>query len=63
VTYINTIACRFGLKALNPVSMPLDTNVTLLKDLCPKDDEARRQMKNTPYLAGVNSLMYASMAT
>jgi len=61
--YIDTIAHRFNLETSTPVSTPLDPNVILSKDLCPKDDEARRQMKKTPYLAGVGSLMYASMAT
>jgi len=56
VVYIDTIAHRFGLEALNPVSMLLDMNITLTKDLCPKDDKARRQTKNTPYLTGVSSL-------
>jgi len=45
------------------VSTPLDTSVILSKDLFPKDDEARHSMIDTPYLAGVGSLMYASMAT
>ncbi len=63
VAYVDTIAHRFNLETSNPVSTPLDPNVILSKDLCPKDEETWRQMKKVPYLAGVGSLMYASMAT
>jgi len=61
--YIDTIVCRFCLEALNPVSTLLNMNITLLKDIYPKDNESRGQKKNTPYLPGVSSLMYAPMAT
>jgi len=61
--YINTIMCRFNMQDSHPVSAPLDTSIILSKDLCLRDDEARHPMKDTPYLAGVGSLMYASMAT
>jgi len=61
--YINTIAHRFSMQDSHPVSTPLDMNVILSKDLCPKDDEARHLMMKVPYLSGVGSLMYMSMAT
>ena len=62
-TYINTITHWFNMQDSHLVSTPLDMSIILSKDLCPKDDEARHLIKNTPYLAGVGSLMYASMAT
>jgi len=61
--YINTIAHWFNLEDSHPVSTPLDTNVILSKDLSPKNDEVRQQMKKGPYLTSIGSLMYMSMAT
>ena len=45
------------------ISTPLDPNVMLDKSMLPQSDEEWKKMKGIPYLAGVGSLMYASMAT
>ena len=45
------------------MSTPLDPNFTLSKSMSPQLDEERKKMKTIPYLAGIGSLMYASMAT
>jgi Reverse transcriptase (RNA-dependent DNA polymerase) len=62
-TYIDTILKRFKMEDSYTVSTPLDPNVTLDKSMSPQSDEERKKMKGIPYLAGVGSLMYASMAT
>jgi hypothetical protein len=54
---------RFGLEDSYGVSTPLDPNVVLSKEMCPKSEKMRQSMQHIPYLAGVGSLMYASMAT
>ena len=45
--------------------MPLNPNpnVVLNKSMSLQSNEEQRNMKRVPYLAGVGSLMYASMAT
>jgi hypothetical protein len=63
VAYIDKIVRRFGLEESYRISTPLDPNVVLSKDLCPQMDAGCREMKKIPYLVGVGSLMYASMAT
>ena len=45
------------------VYTPLDPNVVLSTAMSPTSDEEKVKMRNVPYLAGVGSLMCASMAT
>ena len=45
------------------VSTPLDPDVILSKAMSPTSDKEKLAMKQVPYLAGVGSLMYASLAT
>ena len=45
------------------ISTPLDLNVVLFTAMSPTLEEAKQKTKGIPYLAGVGSLMYASMAT
>jgi Reverse transcriptase (RNA-dependent DNA polymerase) len=61
--FINTILKRFSMEDSYGVSTPLDPNVVLSKSMSPTSDEEKNHMKRIPYLAGVRSLMYASLAT
>jgi len=61
--YIDTILQHFGMTDSYGGSTPLDPKVILVKSMSPAPDEERDKMKRIPYLAGVGSLMYASIAT
>ena len=62
-SYIETITKRFQLTDSNPEYTPLDSSVTLSKQMCPKTDEEKEKLKRIPYLTAVGSLMYAAMGT
>jgi hypothetical protein len=61
--YVETIVKRFGLEESYDISTPLDPNVVLSKSMAPDTEDGKKKMRKIPYLAGVGSLMYASMAT
>jgi hypothetical protein len=61
--YVDKIVRCFGLEESYGVSTPLTPNVVLSKDKCPQTEAGCHAMKDIPYLAGVGSLVYASMAT
>ena len=61
--YIDTILKQFNMTKSYGVSTPLDPNIVLSTTMSPTSDEEKVKMRNVPYLAGVGSLMYASMAT
>ncbi|CAL1682484.1 unnamed protein product [Lasius platythorax] len=44
----------------NPVSTPADPNTKLTKEMGPKDKADIEEMKNTPYLEAVGTLLYIS---
>ena len=64
-TYINTITIlkHFHMTDSYGVSTPLYPNMVLSTTMSPTWEEAKQKMKGIPYLTGVGSLMYASMAT
>ena len=61
--FIDTILKRFRMENSYGVSTPLDPDVVLSKSMSPTSEEEKQRMKSIPYLAGVGSLMYASLAT
>ena len=61
--YIQQIIDRFGMSNANPVSTPMDCSQKLTKEMSPKSDAQRDEMRNVPYLSAVGSLMYAAMGT
>ena len=54
---------HFNMEDSYTVSMSLNPNVVLNKSMSPKSDDKWKKMLGIPYLAGIGSLMYASMAT
>ncbi|HEV7737689.1 MAG TPA: reverse transcriptase domain-containing protein, partial [Chlamydiales bacterium] len=63
VAYIDGIIDKFQQKDGYEVSTPLDHNVVLSKDLCPKEEIEKERMKKIPYREAIGSLMYAATAT
>ena len=61
--YIKTILKWFHMDDSYIVSMPLDPNITLSRSMSLQLDGEWQKMKTILYLAGVGSLMYASMVT
>src|SRR5882724_10156012 len=61
--YIEKIAKHFYLENVFPVSTPLDPNVLLSKEQCPKTEDEKHHMKTIPYLHAIRSLMYAAIGT
>ena len=61
--FIDTILKRFRMEDSYGVSTPLDPHVVLSKSMSPTSDVEKQRMRPIPYLAGVGSLMYVSLAT
>ena len=61
--FIDMILKRFHMENSYSITTPLDPNVILSKSMSPTSDEEKQRMKSIPYLTGVGSLMYASLAT
>ena len=61
--YIDNILARFNLQEAKSYSSPLDPNVKLSKDQCPKTDEEKKAMEKVPYRQAIRSLMWAAVAT
>lgn len=61
--YINDLLKKFNMDSAKTVSTPIESNTKITKDLGPKSDEERDQMKNRPYRELIGSLIYLSNAT
>jgi len=62
-SYIDAILCRFGFEDLKPVSILMDTQVSLLTAQSPRSTSDFAMMRNIPYCEAVGSLMYLALAT
>jgi len=62
-SYIDAILRRFGFEDLKPVSIPMDTQVTLSTATSPASTADFAAMRNVPYREAVGSLMYLALAT
>ncbi len=56
--YVQTVLDRFGMGDCNPVSMPLNPNIKLVKE---PDNADLWEMKKVPYQALIGSLMYVAL--
>jgi hypothetical protein len=45
------------------VSTPMDPNVKLSKEMCPKTEKEKEEMTRCPYQNLIDSLMYLSVST
>jgi len=62
-SYIETVVKRFNLTDAYKVHTPLSTGIILMKELCPKTEQEKRQMVSIPYLSTVGFCMYTAMCT
>ena len=46
-----------------PMDTPVERNLSLSLDMCPKSPVEKEQMSKVPYSSAVRSLMYAMMCT
>ncbi|KFD46771.1 hypothetical protein M513_12352 [Trichuris suis] len=60
--YIDQILETFGMVDCKVAKTPLDLNLLLSKEMSPKTEEERTEMKNVPYREAVGSLLYLSQA-
>lgn len=61
--FIDTILKYFKMEDCYGVCTPLDPDVVLSKVMSPTSKQEKEKMRQIPYLAGVGSLMYTSLAT
>ena len=46
-----------------PMDTPIERNLSLSLDMCPKSAEEKEQMFKSPYSSAIGSLMYAMICT
>ena len=46
-----------------PVDTPIEQDLILSLDQCPKGDKEKERMNNIPYASAVGSLVYAMLCT
>jgi len=61
--YIIEALERYRLSDCTPVKTPMEPGLRLSKDMAPKTPEEEAQMKGTPYMNAVGSLMYLAITT
>ena len=62
-TYIKKMLKRFHMHDCKPMDTPVERNLILSLDMCPKTSEEKAQMSKIPYSGVVGSLMYAMICT
>lgn len=60
---IQQVLCRFKMDDCNPMSSPLDTNQTLTKEMAPKNDHEKGEMKDIPYQEAIGSILFIAQVT
>ena len=46
-----------------PMDTPVEINLSLNLDMCPKSPEEKKKMSKVPYSSAIGSLMYAMICT
>ena len=54
---------RYHMHDCKPMFIPVERNLSLSLDMCPKTPKEKGQMSKIPYSSVVGSLMYAMMCT
>ena len=62
-TYIKKMLQRYHMHDYKPMDTPVEINLTLSLDMCPKSLEEKEQMSKVPYSGAIKSLMYAILCT
>lgn len=58
--YINEMLNKFGMTDCKGVSTPMDPNQKICKEMSPKSEQEREEMKSTPYRQLIGSLLFAA---
>ena len=61
--YINKMLQRYHMYDCKHTDTPVERNLSLSLDMCPKSVEEKEQMLKVPYSSAIQSLMYAMMCT
>ncbi|XP_039968965.1 secreted RxLR effector protein 161-like [Bactrocera tryoni] len=62
-SYIADVIRRFGMEECNPVGTPLDVNQKLPAEMCPTNDDEKREMVTVPYKQAIGCLLFAAQVT
>ena len=62
-TYIKKMLQRYHMHDCKPMDTPVERNLSLSLDMCPKSPEEKEQMSKVPYSSAIGSLMYTMMCT
>ena len=57
-SYIDRVLERFEMAKCKPRSIPMNKNLKLSKEMCPKTEDKISEMKNVPYRQAVGAIMY-----
>ncbi len=62
-SYVDTILEKFHFTDCNATKIPIDPGLRLSKEMAPKTDKEKLEMRNKPYREIVGSLMYLTIGT
>ena len=62
-TYIKKMLKRYHMHDCKPMGTPVERNLSLSLNMCPKSPEEKGQMPKIPYSSAVKSVMYAMVCT
>ena len=62
-TYIKKMLQCYHMYDCKPMDTPVERNLNLSLDMCPKSSEEKEQMSKVPYSSAIESLTYAMMCT
>ncbi|KAL0276866.1 UNVERIFIED_CONTAM: hypothetical protein PYX00_004339 [Menopon gallinae] len=61
--YIEELIKKFGMENAKEIGTPMELNVKVSKEMSPKDENEREEMKHKPYRELIGCLVYLSKAT
>jgi len=61
--YVNKLCEKFDMRNAKTVPMPIESNVKISKEMCPKTEDEKREMEKRPYRELVRGLIYLANAT
>lgn len=61
--YIKELVAKFNMEDAKPTSTPMETNMKITKEMSPKSEDERAEMKKRPYRELVGGLIYLANAT
>ena len=61
--YIKKMLQRYHMHDCKPMDTPIERNLSLNLDICPKSIEEKEKMSKVPYSSAIQSMMYAMMCT